>query len=166
MGSGASSKLVEGVKGASQEELKDSVKDLSAQERTRILSAIAMVELSGAYRASASDGDWGDYDITITFKSASEATVKVSNVCFRDSPGDHNLYEGSFSVAGDIVTFTSSKVTDEVANKTEEKVETMKFKIQSDGSLAKVAEDGSIEEIQGGYAGEKVPAILKKQPSK
>ena len=163
MGSAASAKLVEGVKGASLEEMKDSVKDLSAEERSRILSAIATLELSGTYHGSASNGDWGDYDLTLTIKGATEATVKECSVCFRDSPGDHENYEGSYTVAGQILTFTASKVTDEVHNKTQESTKTFRFKIQSDGSVARLADDGTVAQMQGGYDGEKVPAILQKR---
>ena len=165
MGSGASSTLATGVKEASLDELKDSAKGLSTEERSKILSAIGILEIAGTYHADASNGDWGDYSITVTIKSAAEASVKESDICFRDSPGEGTWYQGTCSVAGDLVTFTSSKMqkgpipSDAPA---EDKVETMKFKIV-DGALAKLAADGTVAKIQGGYDGKPIDAILQKK---
>ncbi|CAE7254851.1 unnamed protein product [Symbiodinium natans] len=162
MGGGASSKLVEGVKNSSQKELNESMQDLSGEERSRILSAITMLEVAGSYRADTSNGDWGDYSIKVTIKSSGDASVKISQCFFRDSPGEDFFYEGALSAAGDLLTFTSSKVTNSLDTPFEDKVETMKFKIQGDGSLARLNEDGSVAQIQGGYDGTPEPAILKK----
>ena len=107
MGSAAASKLAEGVKEASPAALQESAKDLSGEERSRIMSAIAILELAGSYHASASNGDWGDYSIQVKVQQDGTAKVDESACFFRDSPSEETTHKGTCSVTGDILTFTA-----------------------------------------------------------
>ncbi|CAE7264595.1 unnamed protein product [Symbiodinium sp. CCMP2592] len=165
MGSAAASKLAEGVKEASPAALQESAKDLSGEERSRIMSAIAILELAGGYAGSTSNGDWGDYSIRVQVKQDATATVSESACFFRDSPSEDTTHTGTCSVTDDILTFTAKETTttSSYADEGSDKTVIIKFKIQGDGSLARLAEDGTIAVMQGGYDGEKVPAILKRK---
>ena len=94
MGSAAASKLAEGVKEASPAALQESAKDLSGEERSRIMSAIAILELAGGYAGSASNGDWGDYSIRVQVMQDATATVSESACFFRDSPSEETTHKG------------------------------------------------------------------------
>ncbi|CAJ1399128.1 unnamed protein product [Effrenium voratum] len=160
MGSAASARLTEGVAGASVAELASSAKELSSEERSQLLAAIARLEVLGTYLASASNGDWGDYDIRLEIGEA-KAEVNITRCDFRDSPAKQWEYEGAWSMSGDLLTFTPSD--EKKAAEDEENKFPMRFKIQGDGALAKIKEDGTVDMIQGGYDGKPVPAILKKK---
>ncbi|CAJ1414646.1 unnamed protein product [Effrenium voratum] len=117
-------------------------------------------EVAGTYSASASNGDWGDYDIEIEISDA-KSKVKITRCDFRDSPSQQWEYEGACSFSGDLLTFTP--FDEKKAAEDKENAFPMKFKIQGDGALAKIKEDGTVDMIQGGYDGKPVPAILKKK---
>ena len=176
MGSAASTQLA----GASTDELKEVASGISENGRSKILAAIislekpaasaaSMEEIAGRYSAHASDGDWGSYGIHVSINKDATAKIVESSCNFRDSPEDVTTMEGACTLEGDILSFTSCKVTQEQdgtgskAPSTSEKVETIKFKVQSDGKLARLNKDGAVAEIQGGYGGDPKPAILSRK---
>ncbi|CAJ1355361.1 unnamed protein product [Effrenium voratum] len=158
MGSAASARLTEGVAGASVAELASSAKELSSEERSQLLAAIARLEVLGTYLASASNGDWGDYDIRLEIGEA-KAEVNITRCDFRDSPAKQWEYEGAWSMSGDLLTFTPSD--EKKAAEDEENKFPMRFKIQGDGALAKIKEDGTVDMIQGGYDGKPVLSVCQ-----
>ena len=166
---------------SSAEDLKETVAGLSEGERKKILDAIASIEtvsgasapsleaIAGSYTAHASDGDWGEFSIVVTVNKDARMTIATSACFFRDSPETCTKEEGTGTLDGDILVFTSSKMTESQEGtgakeaSTTTKTSKSTFRVQPDGALAKLDADGAVAKIQGGYGGEPQPAILARQ---
>ncbi|CAE7449473.1 unnamed protein product [Symbiodinium sp. CCMP2592] len=167
------------IASSSAEDLKETVAGFSEDERKKILEALASIEsgasapsleaIAGSYTAHASDGDWGEYSIVVKVNKDASMTIATSACFFRDSPETCTKEEGTGTLDGDILVFTSSQLTESQEGtgakeaSTTTKTSKSTFRVQPDGALAKLDADGAVAKIQGGYGGEPQPAILARQ---
>eukprot|EP00435_Cladocopium_sp_Y103_P067443 s1184_g30.t1 len=144
-----------------------------ATTRPEASSAGDLSAIVGKFRASASDGDWGSYSITVQIETDGSGKVYESNVDFRDSPQVSTERCGTFTKSGNVVTFTSSSVKQKTSGaggeseETKESAISIRFLIQGpEGAPDKLARlEGTSDEVakmSGGMCGDPEPAILTK----
>eukprot|EP00438_Fugacium_kawagutii_P035251 Skav227210 [mRNA] locus=scaffold2048:306153:306590:- [translate_table: standard] len=125
------------------------------QEALKLLQTDQFKDIARSYNCSASNGDWGDYEMKVVVKKDGTGKVSEARVDFRDSPEVTETWSGSFSLKGDLLTFTSTEIETttsgaggvhtDPAEACEKK--TFHFRILEDKTLLQVSSTGEEHEM-------------------
>lgn len=108
--------LSETLKDVKDEDLVKGLQEMSSDDRKKIQEALKILQtdqfkaVAGSYSCSASNGDWGDYEMKVLVKNDGTGNVSEARVDFRDSPEVTETWFGSFSLKGDLLTFTGTEI--------------------------------------------------------
>lgn len=108
--------LSETLKDVKDEDLVKGLQEMSSDDRKKLQEALKILQtnqfeaIARSYSCSASNGDWGDYEMKVLVKKDGTGTVSEARVDFRDSPEVTETWFGSFSLKGDLLTFTGTEI--------------------------------------------------------